>query len=497
MPGVWKVPTSASSFSVGTMLLLTDGCVLAQDSGTRHWWKLTPDAAGQYITGTWSKVCGSRNAPLYFASAVLKDGRAIVAGGEENNGQTVDLCAAELYDPVLDQWTDLPTPQGWTAIGDAPCCVLSDGKMLLGSITDDKCALFDPSTRTWAATGSKLNPNSNEESWTLLPDGTVLSMDCNGHPGSQRYVDGTWIANNPTDPDLVEAASNEIGPAILLPGGRVFAIGANGSTSLFTPNADRSQPGAWTPGPVFPQMGGRQLGAKDAPACLLPNGRVLCGVGPVDGTRDSYAGPTLFFEYDPNRGALLQLPVQPANANQPTYRARLLLLPNGAVLFSDGSPLLRIYEPDGAPDPAWLPYISDWPTDIAAGATGRLDGTQFNGLSQACAYGDDASMATNYPIVRLRSAAPDNQVFYCRSFDHSGMGVATGAVVQSTLFMVPSRTRPGSYQLAVIANGIASAERSISVLPQTVQFDRLPTAQELELQHELFWRDLNEVHLLM
>jgi hypothetical protein len=30
-----------------------------------------------------------------------------------------------------------------------------------------------------------------------------------------------------------------------------------------------------------------------------------------------------------------------------------------------------------------------------------LSGVQINGLSQAVCYGDDAGMATNYPIVRL------------------------------------------------------------------------------------------------
>jgi hypothetical protein len=95
MPGTWRLPAAPPTFNVGTMLLLTDGCVLTQDSGTRHWWKLTPDTAGAYVTGTWQSVSSSRNAPLYFASAVLRDGRVLVAGGEENNGQPANLCAAE------------------------------------------------------------------------------------------------------------------------------------------------------------------------------------------------------------------------------------------------------------------------------------------------------------------------------------------------------------------------------------------------------------------
>ena len=40
MPGIWKFPTNIPAFNVSTMLLLTDACVLAQDSGTRDWWKL-------------------------------------------------------------------------------------------------------------------------------------------------------------------------------------------------------------------------------------------------------------------------------------------------------------------------------------------------------------------------------------------------------------------------------------------------------------------------
>jgi hypothetical protein len=493
MPGGWIAPTSLPMFNVGTMLLLTDGCVLAQDSGTRHWWKLTPNAAGRYSGGTWSRVRSSRNAPLYFASAVLRDGRVFVAGGEDNNGQPADLRAAELYDPVSDQWRDLPTPAGWAAIGDAPCCVLPNGTVLLGSITDNRCALFDPDTLTWTATGNKLNGSSNEETWTLLPDGSVLTAECFGHPASQRYVDGAWILNGATQPDLVEAASNEIGPAILLPNGLVFAIGATGGTSLFTANAVRTQPGTWAAGPNFPAG----YGAKDAPACLLPNGRVLCAAGPVDGVAGNYAGPTQFYEYDPAANTLTLLPAQPAGAVAAPYTGRMLLLPDGSVLFSNGTSTIWFYEPNGAPDPTWLPFVSEWPTDIAAGATGRLYGTQFNGLSQACAYGDDASMATNYPIVRLRSTEQNGPVIYCRSFDHSTMAVASGAAVVSTSFAVPDRTPIGFYQLAVIANGIASAEHAISVNAPSDRREFRDTTEEQNLQHELFWRDLNEVHLLM
>src|SRR5574340_1019380 len=123
MPGTWKPLQNQPSFGAGTMLLLTDGTIMCQESQPPNWWKLTPDSLGSYINGTWSQLAQMRNAPLYFASAVLSDGRVFVAGGEYNFGQRADLLAADIYDPVADEWTILSTPTGWTIIGDAPCCV--------------------------------------------------------------------------------------------------------------------------------------------------------------------------------------------------------------------------------------------------------------------------------------------------------------------------------------------------------------------------------------
>src|SRR6202045_2866624 len=114
MPGTWTFLNHQPSFGAGTMLLLTDGTVMCQDSGSAHWWRLTPDATGSYVNGTWSALANGPNAPLYFASAVLRDGRVFVAGGEYNNGVSTDLLAAEIYNPVTNTWTAIATPPGWT-----------------------------------------------------------------------------------------------------------------------------------------------------------------------------------------------------------------------------------------------------------------------------------------------------------------------------------------------------------------------------------------------
>jgi hypothetical protein len=79
----------------------------------------------------------------------------------------------------------------------------------------------------------------------------------------------------------------------------------------------------------------------------------------------------------------------------------------------------------------------------------------LNGLSQAASYGDDAQMATNYPLIRIHNNA-SKHVVYCRTQNHPSMGVATGSIVQNTEFLVPTGIGLGASELRAVANGIAS-----------------------------------------
>jgi hypothetical protein len=190
----------------------------------------------------------------------------------------------------------------------------------------------------------------------------------------------------------------------------------------------------------------------DAPGCLLPNGKVLLCASPAPPCQ--YPPPTTFFEYDPASSSVAQI-ASPDNANGPCYTGRMLLSPSGQVLFANGSNAVEIYTPDGAPQTAWKPQITKAPSSVSAGQTYALQGRQLNGLSQAVSYGDDAQMATNYPLICLRNVAT-RQLVYCRTFDHSTMGVATGNVIHSTKFSVPAGVQIGAAELFVIANGIWS-----------------------------------------
>jgi Kelch motif len=470
--GVWQSLTNQPQIGINTMVLLTDGTVLCRGddntaAGGRQWLRLTPTAAGTYVDGLWSPAAPSSNSRRYYASAVLADGTVLVAGGEESDGGA-DLNAAELYDPTTDTWKTLPTPSGWTAIGDAPCCVLADGRVLLGSILTKSTAVYDPIHNSWSPAGDK-DDRSDEETWTLLPDGTVLTVECDNHPKAEKFVpsQNRWLSAGLVPVDLVQASSSEIGPAVLMADGRVFALGATGHTALYSCPPTPDLVGTWLAGPDLPRdANGVQLITKDAPAALLPNGHVLFATSPLaeGSVAKGYPGPSHFFEFD---GHAFTAVAAPGTSGSPAYAFRLLLLPNGQVLAANGTSDLEIYTPDGSPDPAWAPRIVDCPKVISAGATYCLQGTQLNGLSQAVSYGDDATMATNYPLVRLVRTNP-TRTWYCRTHGHTTMGVATGSAIVTTTFDVPEGVEDGAAQLEVVSNGIPSEPVTITLGPTPV-----------------------------
>src|ERR1700680_1005815 len=108
MGGIWTPSKNTPPFNASTMLLLTDGTVICQGIESTNWWKLVPDAYGDYIDGTLVQIASAPNNPLYYASAVLRDGRVFTAGGEYSSSGA-DLLAAQIYDPVANAWTILPT----------------------------------------------------------------------------------------------------------------------------------------------------------------------------------------------------------------------------------------------------------------------------------------------------------------------------------------------------------------------------------------------------
>lgn len=469
------------SGNAGPVFLLTDGSLLLNENsggyGTHRWWRLAPDTAGGY-SGAWTQVASSNVARKYFASAVLADGRFFVCGGEytDTSGSQAqdEAVTAEMYDPVADAWTVLPSPPGATQIGDAPLAVLPDGRVLLGEIDNTTVFLFTPGPDTWTTAAAK-GTRGSEESWVLMPESTVVTVRTDGSGNAEKYdvASDTWVSAGVLPANIIETASAEIGPGILLPDGRAFFVGANaGLTALYTPGATPTAPGSWAAGPTIPMQQGdtNPLGSKDGPGALLPGGKVLFTAGPVDGSSGNFLAPSRFFEFD---GTSLAQVTDAPNANCPTYQGRLLPLPTGQVLWArEDQDEIHLYTSTEAPQDQWRPLIDSCPRVVSPGATFTLGGRQLNGLSQAQGYGDDYAASTNYPLVRIRNGHTGT-VRYCRTSDHSTMGVATGGTPVSTQVHVPVDIELGLSMLEVVANGIASAPRRVNVVDRDISQDGL------------------------
>ncbi|MGA8534243.1 MAG: hypothetical protein WB615_09075 [Candidatus Tumulicola sp.] len=450
--GGWTPVTAASPFvnGPGTAMLMTDGTILVQDSCTPNWFALVPDKNGNYVTGSWTAKAAmpSNYGPLYFASAVLPDGKLIVNGGEYNFCDTTETTLGAIYDPVANAWTAVAGPSGWTRIGDGQSTVLQNGTYMLGNCCSSVQALLNESSMTWTQIGTGKQDANSEEGWTLLRNGSVLVANVLSEPFAQVYVPkaNAWSAAGELPVDLV--AAEEIGPQTLRPDNTVFVAGATGNTAIY-----HAAGGTWTQGPTFPVVGGQQLDVADGPSTVLPNGVVMLPASP-----GIYHAPATFFTF--NGKKLVTIAAPPNAVNDSTYNVRLLTLPTGQVLETDGSNDVEIYTAKSK-STTTPPTISSVPTSLTHGVTYQIKGKRFNGLTQGSMYGDDAQQATNYPLVRIVNDQTGH-VFYARTHDHSFMGVASGRVV-STRFDVPAAIETGPSTLVVVANGIASQPVAVTI----------------------------------
>lgn len=480
----------------GTAFLLTDGSVMMQECAslslhwasptwaTRRWWKLTPDSLGSYANGTWSRLADSHIGRKYFASGVLADGRVVVCGGEwsDASGPALndDTNTCEIYDPVANTWTAFGPPNGWTHIGDAPCVVLPRGTFLMGSIDGPDMAELAPSNlNQWLPRPSRPDGLScSEESWVLMPDNTIASVGCDSSPDTWvcQDISNQWINGNPLMTNVVGPDDQEIGPGVLLYDGRAFWIGANDSTmatAVYSPNAIPQ----WQNGPPLPSVATDNrdvpVDSHDGPGSMMVNGNFLfCAGRPVMENGGHWSKPAWFFEFD---GTGFHRTSDPPNNDFYTYGTRLLLLPDGDVLFcAENSSAFYAYHSDTAvPQDSWRPVILTCPSQIAPGSTIQISGLQFNGLSQAVAYGDDCQTATNYPLVRIVNLQTGH-VRYCRTFNHTtvvngstvpSMGVSTANATITTNVEIPDDIDRGNSQVFVVANGIPSAAFDAAVGP--------------------------------
>ncbi|MFY9844637.1 MAG: hypothetical protein WA718_16800 [Terriglobales bacterium] len=451
----WTPLTNRPPISASNPLLLNDGRVMVHDADYGDWWALTPDVNGSYHNGTWRRLgqLPKGYAPLYFASAVLPDSRVVVLGGEYNDGQEVFTTLGAIYTPATNKWQTLQAPSGWTRVGDAQSVVLANGTFMVADCCTTQEALLDATNLTWTTTGTGKADINDEEGWTLLPSGEVLTVDANAdNTNSEIYnpATGSWSSAGSTIVQLDDPSSHELGPAILRPDGTVLATGATGHNAVYDTLTSN-----WSTAPDFPKVNGRQLDIADGPAALLPSGNVLVMTSP-----GVYALGAYFFEW--NGSTFTAVPGTPNSPKDSSYFGNMLVLPTGEILLTDFTTDVELYSSSGSPDLSWAPTITAVPTTLTPSTTYVVQGTQLNGLSQGAAYGDDVQAASNRPLVRITNNATGH-VYYCLTDSPSSMGVATGSLIVTANFKVPGRTAKGASQLEVVVNGIASTPVSVTV----------------------------------
>ncbi len=491
--------------------LLTDGSVLFEtaavdDNGNISFpeYKLTPDLSGSYVNGRWTQVASLPNAastanpdgwaPIYMASAVLPDGRVIYEGGEYSGDHFYFALANQgaIYDPVHNTWTPVPPPSFFenlypadppdlpgfnrlfgyprypapftselvNAIGDSQSVVLPNGTFMLASKLSRQQALLDPKTLTWTETGTNKADVNAEEGWTLLGNGKVLTVDTDLDytfgltssytAGNAELYDpqtGSWSTAGNTVNVLTSFPEGEIGPAVLMPNGVVFAEGDKGTSALYDSYRNK-----WRAGPTLPTVSvngqNLQLAAGDTGAALLPNGNVLVS---ATATTDQLP-PTKFFEFDGHK-----LIPEPGTPNSPLVAGvNMLVLPSGQILeFDSRTTDVELYTPSrGNHRPWYAPFPLEWPWVVSPGKTYSLKGVYLNGVSQGAMEGDDYQSATNYPLVRITNVVTKH-VFYSRTHDFSSMAVANPTPV-TTSFDVPANQEKGLSLLVIVTNGVPS-----------------------------------------
>lgn len=316
-----------------TATLLPDGKVLAT-GGQDNFNVVTAQSAELFdpATGTWTATGSLNTRRFSHAATLLSDGKVLVAGGDSLFTPTT---TAELFDPSTGIWTT--TGSLHDARRTHTQTLLPDGKVLAaagfyddfgyGGFPIKTAELYDPTSGTWATTGSLAKFREGHTA-TLLANGQVLvaggadfSSNGGGFLASTELYDptsGTWAAGA----DLTTERSGHTGT--LLPNGQVLVAGGYTTTNGYLASAELYDPASdtWT------ATGDLNTARENHTATLLSDGKVL-----VAGGINSNGSPVSAELYDPSTG----LWTTTASLATGRFAHTATLLPDGSVLIAGGN----------------------------------------------------------------------------------------------------------------------------------------------------------------
>jgi N-acetylneuraminic acid mutarotase len=331
--GVIKLPVIVDASASPSSAPSSSAQASAQASSTAS------ASPGKQAAGGWSATGAMTEAREVLTATLLLDGRVLVAGGRGSGSTFNPFASAEIYDPTTRSWTATGSMAEAHSLHAAT--LLPDGRVLVtggqgwtGDRYQDVASaeLYDPATGSWTATGMMLKARFSHTA-TLLPDGRVLvtggSAIDNGPPmlASAEVWDpssGTWTATE----SMTEARTGHT--ATLLPDGKVLVAGGLGtggnlaSAELYDPSS-----GTWsaTGGMIETRIGHT--------ATLLLGGIVLVAGGG--------ASPSSAEVYDPSSESWTAA----ASMTEARYGHTATLLLDGTVLVAGGGgrASAEVYDP--------------------------------------------------------------------------------------------------------------------------------------------------------
>ncbi len=306
----------------GAMEALTDGRILVVGGHAKGAKGINNILLFDPVSLSWTPQPSSPKGRYYPTATRLTDGRVLISGGFDSNGNP---------NPDMEVWT--PPPAGgsigtlqkvggpWPSGLYPHQWVLPDGKVL--EVTSRSTAVLDPSTWTWTSYHRPLFKHGSGEAAVLLPSG----------PAGQTKV--------------------------MLFGGKT-GTGATAAAETF----DAANPTAgWSAVASMPQP------RTHMSPVLMPDGSLMAVAGNSSG---NFAGPiytSLRYRFDTNTWETLA-----AQTMRRAYHSSAVLMPDGRVLSAGDTGSGGGGNTDEIYTPAYLtagarPAIGSAPSQVANGAT--------------------------------------------------------------------------------------------------------------------------------
>jgi hypothetical protein len=460
------------------------------------------------LSDSWSPIAPHPEAHFGDDPSMLLPGGKILAG-------SISSPRTYIYDIATNTWAfealkvydDSSDEEGWVK--------LPGNKVLTYDIFRSVATLsgyaeiYDPAAHVWSsvspgdgsAAGVIPQLSSPDVGFEMGPalrlrGGGIFVIGATGHtarynPSTTRWREGPDIVGQLNGRPALFGADDA--PSAMLPNGHVLfaadagpsAVFTTGNTALGSPlitavGATSSvQPGWNVAGPGIPA--GSRIVSVDSPTQVrISNNATATNTGALLKFGGVFSSPTQLFDFDPGANTIVLVDMPATSLSRlPAFVTRMLVLPTGQVLFSDGSSQLWVYTPPGEPPPGARPIVNRVTYD--GNGVFLLKGRKLTGQSSGAAYGDDVENDENYPIVRLSSCnaalqsgqnsatSPEtactlgSPVFYARTTDWSSVDVGTHGERQTVSFRLPAGIPAGWYALEAIAAGVSSLPIDIQV----------------------------------